>query len=326
MPEPVVPVVKEEEKVKPLGIEVRDKSFQQLLREQEEEKNKSADEKPLEPTEEEKKAEEEKKLKEAEDAKTKEAADKKAEEEKQTAIATKAAEDVIKKQEEEKQKELDRIKAEEDEKRKQEALKPAWQTDPNAPKDKDGNPIPRSYEEITKEAARIAREETLAEIEVREKARQEEADKTAAQKTQTEEQQKAQQQALSDQLQKELDADLTDLYAGNKLPKIKDPKNENDPGIKEQRNLFETAQKVNAERMTKGLPPIRSIKLIYYEHYKPLKKPAGFDAPVLGAEPNQSDELPEDQYIPSRDRNKSIAQLVKEEAAKFAKKINIRGN
>lgn len=325
MAEPVVIDPKEEEKVKPLGIEVREKSFQQILREQQEERNKPAEETPIEPTEEEKKAEDEKKAKEAEDTKIKEEADKKAEDEKQAAIAQKAAEDVIKKQEDERQKEIDRVKAEEEEKKRQEALKPSWQTDPNAPKDKDGNPIPQSYDQIANEAARIAEEKAYARIKAEQdkKITNDKADQETKQKQ--EQQVKDQQKVLADQLQSELDADLTDLYAGNKLPKIKDPKNENDPGIKEQRNLFETAQKVNADRMSKGLPPIRSIKLIYYEHYKPLGKLAGHDAPVLGSESNQSDELPEDRYIPSRDRNKSISQLVKEEAAKFAKKVMIRG-
>lgn len=312
----------EEKKEKPPVLEIREKSFQQLIKEQAGERSKPQD--PIE-TEEEKaakvKEDEEKKAKDAEAAKVEQEANAKLEQDRQADLAKKAAEEVVKKQEEAKQAELDRVKAEESEKARLEALKPKF-----TGVDEKGNVTPKDYDEIVAETKRIAKEEVLAEIEAREKTRTEEANKIAQDKATTEEQVKAQRQAFDDQLQKELDADLNDLYAGNKLPKIKDPNNENDPGIKEQRNLFEIAQKVNADRMAKGEPPIRSIKLIYYEHYKPLAKPAGHDAPVLGAESSISNEPSDDKYIPSRDRNKSMAQLVKEEALKLAKKAGIRGN
>lgn len=322
MPEPtVVTDKKEEKKDKPIGIEVREKTFHQILKEQQQKLNTPEEEKKEEPKPEEKVDEEAQKAKEAEENRKREEEAAKEREE----IARKAAEEVVKKQEEEKQKEADRVKAEEEAKKREEALKPAWQKDPNAPKDETGKPIPQSYDQLAEEAARIGEERALARMEAKQAEERAEAAKQEAAKAQTEEQQKAATEAMEKQIQSEIESDLNDLYANNKLPKIKDPKDENDPGNKEYRNLFETAQKVNAERIAKGQAPIRSLKLIYYEHYKPLGKPAGHDAPVLGGESTISNEPPEDKYIVSRDRNKSIAQMVKEEYARMRKGINVRG-
>lgn len=308
---------------KPLIEEIREKTFDQILREQATSRNEDAT-KPLEieETDEEKKKKEDdakaaQEAKDKADAETKAVDAKKHDEE----VAVKAAQEVIDRQKAEEKEKADKIKAEEDEKKRQEDLKPKY-----SGKDKDGNSVPLSYEEMNAESVRIAKEEAkrevLAEIDAREKAKADEQTRA----TQTVEQQKAAQKTVEDQLQAELDSDLKDLYAANKLPKIGDPKDENDPGNKEFKNLFETAQRVNGERLTKGLPPIRSIKLIYYEHYKPLEKPAGNDAPVVGNESSQSHEPPEDKYVPSRDRNKSMTQLVKEEAARLGRKLNVRGS
>lgn len=328
MPEPITPEEKKEEKKdKPLGVEVREKSFQQILKEQQEERAKAVEE----PQEEEKVDDKSEKTPEVdtkaqeEEARKKEEEARQAEAARQAEIAKKAADEVVRKQEEERQKELDKVKTEEEAKKRQEELKPKWLTDPNAPKDQNGNPVPRTYEEIVAETERITREKLLAELEEKERVKQAEGERIAAEKAKTEEEQKAFQKAQEDQLQKEIDADLNDLYASGKLPKIKDPKDENDPGNKEFRNLFETAQKVNAERLAKGEAPIRSIKLIYYEHYKPLAKLAGHDAPVMGKESTISNEPPEDKYIVSRDRNKSITQLVREEAQRLQRKMGVRG-
>lgn len=320
MPEPVITEPKEENKEKPLGVEVREKSFHQILKEQQEERSKPAEEQPdAQIVADKAKEEEEKKAKDEEEAKAKQEADRKLEDDRQAAIAKSAAEEVVKKQEEEKQRELDRVKAEETEKERQEALKPKF-----TGVDEKGNVVPKSYEEVVAEGARIGEERALARLRTEQEERDAQVKQETAQKEQQTQQQADAQKAAEDQLQKELDADLNDLYTNNKLPKIKDPKDENDPGNKEFRNLFETAQKVNADRMAKGLAPIRSIKLIYYEHYKPLEKPAGSEAPVLGAEPTLNTDLPEDRYIPSRDRNKSMTQLLKEETERLAKKVGIR--
>ncbi len=322
MTDPVVLTKEEEEakKEKPFIEQVREKSFSDILKEQSQ-PTIDTEAKPTQPTDEDtKKEEDEKAAKEAQEAKEKieaEEADKKRQED----IAAKAAQDVIEKQKAEEQAKTDKLKAEEDEKKRQEDLKPKF-----TGKDAEGKIVPASYEELTAESVRIAEELAKQEIRAELQAEKEQAKAEQDKATQTVEQQKAQQKAFEDQLQKELDTDLNDLYAAGKLPKVTDPKNENDIGNREFKNLFETAQKVNAERMAKGEAPIRSIKLIYYEHYKPLEKPAGHDAPVFGNESPLGHEAPDDRYIPSRDRNKSMAQLVKEEAQRLSRKLNIRGN
>lgn len=325
MPEPVISDKKEEPKEKPIGIEVREKSFQQILQEQQAARTTPTDEKPELSEEDKKKQEDENAAKDAQEAKEKieaEEAAKKRDEE----IATKAAEETVKRQEEAKKKEEEKATAEAEAKKKEEALKPKWQTDPNAPKDEKGNPIPRSYDEIAAEAARIGKEEALAVFRAEQQAEKLRQAEDAQAKLKTEEDRQAAEKAKLDQLQKEMDADLNDLYATNKLPKVKDEKDPNDLGMKEFKNLFETAQRVNAERMASGKAPIRSLKLIYYEHYKPLIEPAGKNAPVFGNESPVSHEAPEDRYIPARDRRKSMTQLFKEEAARQLRKVGVRGS
>jgi hypothetical protein len=323
MPEPIIDDKKERKEDKPLGVEVREKSFQQILKEQQETRGKSVEEvagETAEEKEEKRKQAEEKKAQDEQAAKAKEEADRKVEEERQAALAREAADAVLKKQAEAQKQEQEKVTAQEEEKQRQEALKPKFSA-----LDKDGNPIPKSYEEIVDEGARIGEERALARVRAEQQEKDAQKAEEEAAKLKTEEQQRTAQKTAEDQLQTELDADLKDLYANNKLPKVKNPNDENDLGNKEFRNLFETAQKVNAARMAKGEQPIRSIKLIYYEHYKPLAKPAGHDAPVLGGESTISTEPPEDKYIVSRDRNKSITQLVKEEAARLTKRMNVRG-
>jgi len=318
MPEPPV-ITNNEGKEKSIGQEVREKSFYELLKENKADPEKPIDEKPEETEEEKKKLEEEKAAKEAQEAKEKVEAEEQAKK-RDEEIAAKAAQDVIDKQKADEQAKADKIKAEEEAKQRAEDLKPKF-----TGKDKDGNVVPKSYEELHAEDVRVAEERAVARIHAELEAKEAKAKEEQAKVKQTEEQKKAQTKAFEDQLQKELDADLNDLYLNNKLPKVKDPKDENYPGNKEFKNLFETAQKVNAERMAKGEPPIRSIKLIYYEHYKPLAKPAGHDAPVMGNESSITNEAPEDKYVVSRDRNKSMQQLLKEEAQRLTKKLNVRG-
>lgn len=322
-------------KEKSIGQQVREKTFTQLLQEQRQSNQTKEETTPeIKPTE-----EEEKKTKEVADAKVREDQEKKDKEtqearvREQDEIAKRTADELATRQAAERKVQEDRKKAEDDEKARQEALKPAWQKDPNAPKDKDGNPLPRSYEELTTEAARIGEERAL------EKMRAEQAEKDAATKTQQEATQKQQQaeearkKTFNDQLQKEIDDDLNGLWADKKLTKMKDPNDPNDPGVKEKNAFIKTAVEVNAKRMGEGKPPIRSLKLIYYESYLPNrekilqeinKQPAGGDAPVMGAESTQGHELPDDKYIPARDRKKSFAQIAREEMQRMAGKARIR--
>lgn len=250
-----------------------------------------------------------------------------AEKKQQEAIAAKAAQDVIDKQKAEEQAKLDREKAQEDEKARQEALKPSWQRDPNARKDKDGNPLPKSYDEIAAEAARIATETATAKIReeqaTREKATADESERAKA----AQDAKEAAAKAYNDNISRQLKEDEDDLYAKGLMPKIKNQDDPKDPGKVAYDNLYKKAVEVNAARMKEGKPLISSLKLIFYDYYQPTlkdNKPAGHDAPVMGAESTQGDNLPDDKYIVSRDRKKSWDVVLKEEAKKQAAKFRVR--
>lgn len=324
MPDQVI--IPAEEKIdkplqdKPFIEEIRSKSFSQLQKESYATKPLEEVKGPVESEEEkQKKLDRQKMEQEAIDAKAKLDEEEQAKK-RDSEIAAKAANEVLEKQRlehEEKQKELE---LQEKEKKRHKELKPKF-----TGKDQDGNPIPKSYEELSSENVRIAKE--LAKEEIREELAEKDRIKQEEVKKQEELQlkQKQTQQSFNDQLQKELDSDLADLYMQGKLPKVKDPKNEKDPGNIAFKKLFEKAQEVNLERMKKGEPPIRSIKLIYYEHYKQADKLPGHDAPVVGNESSIRNEPSEDKYIISRDRHKSMKQILKEEAARMSRKIGIRG-
>lgn len=320
---------KEEGKEKSIGQEVREKTFTQLLKEQQEAK-------PQEEVDPTKPLEEENKAKEVEAAKAKEESEKKEKEQQeakvreQEAIAKRIADELSARQAAERKAEDDRKAAEEAEKKRQEDLKPKF-----TGKDKDGNVVPSTYEEASLEGARIGKEQAL------EAMRKEQAEKEAATKATQEEEQKKQEtieagkKAFNDQLQKEIDEDTQSLYAQDRLTKWtgKDPNDMSDPGVREHKAFIKKAVEVNAARIAKGETPIRSLKLIYYEHYLPERekilkeingKPAGHDAPVMGNESTQTAGLPEDKYVPARDRKKSFAQIAKEEAQRLASKARIR--
>ena len=225
------------------------------------------------------------------------------------AITKKAVEEALATARAEEAKRLEETKQKEEEAKQKELLKddlvPAWVKEERQP---------ASYEEIAAESKRIAKLETLAEIDAREAQRTQQAEAQRKQEEERANSVQKQQEEFNKQLQSEMDLDLNDLYSGNKLPKIADANNPNDEGILARNALFQAGIQVNQERATKGLPPIRSIKLIYYEHYKaPGQQPAGANAPVMGnaappANPNPSD----DEYNWARDHNKSPRQLLRE--------------
>lgn len=138
---------------------------------------------------------------------------------------------------------------------------------------------PKTWTEVASELERKNDLMIKAEFAERDRKAQEERQKAED----TSKSEKERNAALDAALQSEIDADLNDLYATGKLPRIKNETDENDEGIIAKKALFAAGMKVNNERIAKGLPPIRSLKLIYYEHYKaPEKQPAGADAPNLG--------------------------------------------
>lgn len=80
----------------------------------------------------------------------------------------------------------------------------------------------------------------------------------------------------------EVDEELAELYASNKLAKIKDAEDPNDRGVVERKALFQTMIEVNAKRVEAGQEPIRSISRIYNNYHKaPTRQPAGADAAII---------------------------------------------
>ena len=315
-------------KVPTIGEEVRKKSFSQIIIEgaKEDAKREQSDSTPppVEAVDNQVSEEDEKRKKEEAEleAAKKEEADREAqraereqarleEQRRVDEIAKKTADELKAREDEERRREL---KAEEDRKRQEQLqndLIPIWEREGRQPKD---------YTEIAFESKRIAKLETLAELEARESLRREEEEKRRQEEQIRQTQVKQAQESFSKQLQRELDEDLTDLYKADRLPKIKDPNNPSDEGLKEQKRLFETAAKVNKERLDKGLPPIRSIKVIYYEHFKPKDKPAGHDAPVQGnSQPTTQQNA--DKFNWSRDHKKSMREILAEEKARMKRAL-----
>jgi hypothetical protein len=69
-----------------------------------------------------------------------------------------------------------------------------------------------------------------------------------------------------------VDEQLNDLYASGKLVKGDE---------KARTKLFQTMMDVNTERVKTGIPPIYSVKEIFYEHYTPPStQPAGANEPI----------------------------------------------
>lgn len=107
--------------------------------------------------------------------------------------------------------------------------------------------------------------------------RQEEKAKEASEKQQQEQEAKNQEQQSVNAY---VDKQLEDLYAANKLPKVKNMEDEKDTGVIVRRALIEKVMSVNAERVGKGLPT-KTIKEVFYEDFKsPVRQPAGADAPI----------------------------------------------
>ena len=70
------------------------------------------------------------------------------------------------------------------------------------------------------------------------------------------------------------------MSVNNKIPKIKDPNDPEDVGVKARIDLFKTMKEVNEDRVKNGKEPIISVNRIFNNYYKPKTQPAGSDAPV----------------------------------------------
>lgn len=139
-----------------------------------------------------------------------------------------------------------------------------------------------------------------------------------AEKKRIEEETKSQEEAKKqslDAFNKQLDEEVAELYAGNKLTKIKDANDPNDIGVKERIALLECMKDTNTKRVAEGKPPIYSISRIYNNYFtKPKFEPAGGDAPVSagrGAPQGDSKELDYNEY-----RHKSFEQILQESMGK----------
>lgn len=125
------------------------------------------------------------------------------------------------------------------------------------------------------EALEFVKEQAKAEMKAEQTKIEEE------QKRRADEQTKLQEQATK-QINDKLDEELNELYASNKLPKIKDANDPTDKGVIARRALFQTMMDVNQKRLEEGKPMIDSVHRIFNNYYKPPKQPAGADAPVSG--------------------------------------------
>lgn len=201
-------------------------------------------------------------------------------------IAAKTAAEVLAKQQElqDKREELARKAREDEERRKaederrKEALKPKF-----TGRDKDGNVVPKDYNELAAESARIGREEALAEFEDRQRKEREQLSAEEEQKAKQADEAKARQEEFNKQLSTVIQEETDELFSSGKLPRIVNPDDPNDPGNVALRSLLEQGAKINEQRAKEGKPVITSLTRIYTSYYKPPKELA--NAPVQGNTP-----------------------------------------
>jgi hypothetical protein len=136
---------------------------------------------------------------------------------------------------------------------------------------------PKDYAEINDEAQRIAELKFNKILEQRETQAKQKEEETLKAKEET----LAKSKQFEADFNKMIDEELTEMYASNKIPKIVDDKDPNDPGVKTRFNLFKTMQEVNTKRVAAGEQPITSISRIFNNYYKaPTGEVAGADAPI----------------------------------------------
>ena len=178
-------------------------------------------------------------------------------------FANKVAEQTKAKIEEERLKGIEEQAKKELEEKSKDELLPVWTREGRNPKD---------YDEIAAESTRIA--------ELRFNKILEEKEAKSREIAEQEQSKKQQEQSRIDAYNKLVDEELEELYASDKLPKIKDQNDPNDLGVKERFNLFKTMKEVNDKRIAEGKDPIYSVHRIYNGYYKPTKQPAGADLPI----------------------------------------------
>lgn len=142
-----------------------------------------------------------------------------------------------------------------------------------------------------KQAAEFIKEQAKTEL----RAEQEKA----TQEAKTEQEKVTQAQKVeSDRVNDYVDEQLKDLYAANKMPRVKNAEDPNDLGLTVRKALMEQTIKVNKERIDKGLPT-KTLKEVFYEDFKsPNRQQAGANAPVsLGHGATSHDNEQEIDYV-----------------------------
>ena len=148
------------------------------------------------------------------------------------------------------------------------------------------NRLPKDYKEMVDEQLRVT-EARWQQLE-----REKEA-KVKAETPKIEEPKVDPAKLALENYQKEIQADLEDLYTAKFLPRPSKIDEINNPATQDEaaqatQKLFEFGVKLNTERVAKGLPPVKSLSKIYFLHYKPTMgsqpkksdQPAGADAPI----------------------------------------------
>jgi hypothetical protein len=173
-------------------------------------------------------------------------------------------------------------KERDDKKREEDSHKPyvyKWEAENRTPKD---------YKEIAEEARQAALIEAKQMMEEREEAK-------ARDQRESDERRMAQEKIVRDQeektkevLNKRVEDQLNELYKLDKLPKIKDEKNNNDEGVIARNDFFKFGAEFNSKRLAQGLDPLFPLELAHYYHPK-SNQPAGADAPIMGNKAPASD-------------------------------------
>lgn len=128
------------------------------------------------------------------------------------------------------------------------------------------------FRESVAEAVKIAKEETIKEIDLRNKRQIEEQQKQK-------EVNDSAQRAYEKDLNERWDREFAELTRAGRIPAVTNPNDPNDPGKQAQSEILQAAvDAVKAGEMDARYP---SMKIAYYEKYQDKKKPvAGRDAPV----------------------------------------------
>lgn len=140
-----------------------------------------------------------------------------------------------------------------------------------------------------KQAAEFIKDKAKAEIKEEEKAKEKEvADKQEADKKQ--------EANVTKEWNTFIDRELEELYAENKLPRIINAEDKNDPGVVARKALFTTMYETNQKLIAEGKPIEYSVYKIFHRYHKaPNAQPAGADAPIsAGSGSGASGAEPED--------------------------------